>query len=178
MSLKIAVCAYLEDNTTLGLRYDTPPELIEAFVQGVREIILAHPDTKDAYNVEFTAFGGSSLDIMVNMYFKTLAWGTVQNYKHQIHIAIIKLAMELGVDFAFPSTTMMIEQLPDKSIDIQYNTAKETTDKAIEKTVNEFKEIFRDRRLILSNNIKNSPTVKGEPYKTKESKENDIFKGY
>ena len=98
-------------NTTLGLRYDTPPELIEAFVQGVREIILAHPDTKDAYNVEFTAFGGSSLDIMVNMYFKTLAWGTVQNYKHQIHITIIKLAVELGVDFAFPSTTMMIEQL-------------------------------------------------------------------
>ena len=130
-------------NTTLGLRYDTPPELIEAFVQGVREIILAHPDTKkDAYNVEFTAFGGSSLDIMVNMYFKTLAWGTVQNYKHQIHIAIIKLAVELGVDFAFPSTTMMIEQLPDKSIDIQYNTAKETTDKAIEKTVNEFKGNF------------------------------------
>ena len=26
-------------NTTLGLRYDTPPELIEAFVKGVREII-------------------------------------------------------------------------------------------------------------------------------------------
>ena len=77
----------------------------------MREIILAHPDKKDAYNVEFTAFGGSSLDIMVNMYFKTLAWGTVQNYKHQIHIAIIKLAVELGVDFAFPSTTMMIEQL-------------------------------------------------------------------
>ena len=50
--------------------------------------------------------------------------------------------MELGVDFAFPSTTMMIEQLPDKSIDIQYNTAKETTDKAIEKTVNEFKGNF------------------------------------
>jgi MscS family membrane protein len=131
-------------NTQLGLRYDTPPELIEAFVKGVREIILAHPDTKkDAYNVEFVAFGDSSLNIMLNMYFKTLAWGTMQTSKHQIHIAIVKLASELGVDFAFPSTTMMIEQFPDKtSLAPTYNTSEETIQQAIDKTVQEFKDSF------------------------------------
>jgi MscS family membrane protein len=131
-------------NTQLGLRYDTPPELIEAFVKGVREIILAHPDTKkDAYNVEFVEFGGSSLNILLNMYFKTLAWGTMQTSKHQIHIAIIKLASELGVDFAFPSTTMMIEQFPDKkSLAPHYNTSDEIIQQAIDKTVKEFKDTF------------------------------------
>ena len=131
-------------NTNLGLRYDTPPELIEAFVKGVREIILAHPDTKkDSYNVEFIEFGDSSLNIMLNMYFKTLAWATMQESKHQIHIAIIKLAKALGVDFAFPSTTMMIEQFPDKkSLAPVYDESESKIDKAIEKTVQEFKESF------------------------------------
>jgi MscS family membrane protein len=131
-------------NTQLGLRYDTPPELIEAFVKGVREIILAHPDTKkDAYNVEFVEFGDSSLNIMLNMYFKTLAWGTMQTSKHQIHLAIIKLASELGVDFAFPSTTMMIEQFPEKkSIVSDYNTSEEKIQQAIEKTIKEFTDSF------------------------------------
>ena len=131
-------------NTQLGLRYDTPPELIEAFVKGVREIILAHPDTKkDAYNVEFVEFGGSSLNIMMNMYFTDLAWGTMQTSKHQIHLAIIKLASGLGVDFAFPSTTMMIEQFPEKkSLAPEYNTSEETIQQTIDKTVKEFKDSF------------------------------------
>lgn len=128
-------------NTTLGLRYDTPPELIEAFVKGVREIILAHPDTKkDSYNVEFVAFGDSSLSILVNMYFHTLGWADMQRSKHQIHIAILRLAKGLGVDFAFPSTTMMIEQTPDKSIDLGYNISEDRSSQAIEKTVQEFKD--------------------------------------
>ena len=51
---------YRRYNTNLGLRYDTPPELIEAFVKGVREIIIAHPETRsESYNVEFTGFGDS-----------------------------------------------------------------------------------------------------------------------
>ena len=60
--------------------------------------------------------------------------------KHQIHIAIIRLAKDLGVDFAFPSTTMMIEQTPDKSIDMGYNTSEERANKVIDKTVQDFKD--------------------------------------
>ncbi len=128
-------------NTTLGLRYDTPPELIEAFVKGVRAIIEAHPDTRsDAFNVEFNEFGDSTLNILVNMFFKDLAWGSEQASRHQIHIAIIKLAKELGVDFAFPSSTVMIEQFPDKTAhDMNYNLDDERINEAIKKVVEEFK---------------------------------------
>lgn len=128
-------------NTTFGLRYDTPPELIDAFTKGVKEIVLAHPDSKkDAVLVEFVEFGSSSLNIMLNMYFHNLAWGTMQESKHQIHLAIIRLAKDLGVDFAFPSTTMMIEQTPDKSIDMRYNVSEERVGQVIEKTVEQFKD--------------------------------------
>ncbi|MCI2229135.1 mechanosensitive ion channel family protein [Polaribacter sp. MSW13] len=127
-------------NTNLGLRYDTPPELIEAFVKGVREIIIAHPETRsDSYNVEFTGFGDSALLIMVNVYFKSLAWGIEQSSKHRLHIAIVKLAAELGVDFAFPSTTVTIEQFPDKTgLQPKYNTDSEKINASINKVVSEF----------------------------------------
>ena len=134
-------------NTQLGLRYDTPPELIEAFVRGVREIIKAHPDTKsDSFNVEFTGFGDSALLIMMNMYLKDLAWSSEQKSRHQIHIAIVKLAKELGVDFAFPSTTVIIEQFPEKkSVELLYNSDEKRTNDVINKVVSDFKTIVKEQ---------------------------------
>ena len=131
---------YRRYNTKLGIRYDTPPELIEAFVKGVREIIIAHPETRsESYNVEFTGFGDSALLIMINVYFKSLEWGVEQSSKHRLHIAIVKLASALGVDFAFPSTSIMIEQFPDKNgIDMKYNTEATHIDEVIKKQVEEF----------------------------------------
>ena len=131
---------YRRYKTNLGLRYDTPPELIEAFVKGLREIIIAHPETRsESYNVEFTGFGDSALLIMVNVYFKSLAWGVEQSSKHRLHMAILKLAKELGVEFAFPSSTLMIEQFPDKnSVDLKYNINQDKLDAAIKKSVDDF----------------------------------------
>lgn len=128
-------------NTNLGLRYDTPPELIEAFVNGVRQIVIEHPETRsDSYNVEFTGFGDSALLIMVNVYFKSLAWSTEQTSKHRLHIAIIKLAAELGVEFAFPSTTVTIEQFPDKSnLSPKYDISQAKIDASINKILTDFK---------------------------------------
>jgi MscS family membrane protein len=122
------------------LRYDTPPELIEAFVKGVRELIIAHPETRsDSYNVEFTGFGDSALLIMVNVYFKSLAWGTEQSSKHRLHIAIVKLAKDLGVDFAFPSTTVMVENFPEKKgLNPKYDISEERINNVINKNRTDF----------------------------------------
>ena len=126
--------------TTLGIRYDTPPELIEAFVTGIKQIVIAHPETRsESYNVEFTDFGDSALKIMVNVYFKSLEWGEEQSSRHRLHMAIVKLAKALGVEFAFPSTTVFIEQFPQrKSTDMNYDSDAERMNAAISKTVDEF----------------------------------------
>jgi len=131
---------YRRYNTKLGLRYDTPPELIEAFVKGLRELIIAHPQTRsESYNVEFTGFGDSALLIMINVYFKSLEWGEEQSSKHRLHIAIVKLAKELGVDFAFPSSSLIIEQFPDKKgLDMKYNIDQKRIDEVIKNSVTEF----------------------------------------
>lgn len=132
---------YRRYQTELGIRYDTPPELIEAFVLGVREIIIAHPDTRsESFNVEFIDFGDSALKIMVNVFFKNLDWGDEQSSRHRLHIAIVKLAAELGVEFAFPSSTLMIEQMPgQESLAAKYNTNAKVIDKSIKKVLDDFK---------------------------------------
>ena len=129
--------------TELGIRYDTPPVLIEAFVQGIRKIIIEHPDTRsDSYNVEFTSFGDSSLKIMVNVFFKKLDWGDEQSSRHRLHMAIVKLAAALGVEFAFPSSTLMIEQLPgQESLVTTYDTDLKNIDKNVQKVLDDFKGI-------------------------------------
>ena len=131
-------------NTNLGLRYDTPPELIEAFVKGVREIIIAHPETRsDSFNVEFTGFGDSALLVMINVYFKSLAWGIEQSSKHRLHIAIVKLAKALGVDFAFPSTTVTIEQFPEKKgVSLKYDIDSKRIDTVIKEVLTDFTDEF------------------------------------
>ena len=129
--------AFRRYTTNLGLRYDTPPELIDAFVTGVRKIIEIHPDTRDdAFNVEFTGFGDSSLLILVNLYFVALDWSLEQSSKHSLHIKILELAQELGVDFAFPSTTVMIEQFPEKKgLNVNYDIEN----KRIQNIINKIK---------------------------------------
>lgn len=110
--------------TNLGIRYDTPPELIEAFVLGIRRIIELEPSTRtEEFNVEFAGFSDSSLSILVNVYFVNLDWANEQSSKHILHMKILKLASSLGVGFAFPSSTLMIEQFPEKqTFDTNYNT--------------------------------------------------------
>jgi MscS family membrane protein len=132
---------YRRYKTVLGIRYDTPPELIEAFVKGVRALVDTHPDTRsEDYNVEFTGFGNSALEILLNVYFKNPGWGKEQSSKHRLHIAIVKLAKELGVEFAFPSQTLMIEDFPEKqALDLKYDTDLVRTDNVIQQAVASFK---------------------------------------
>lgn len=137
---------YRRYKTELTIRYDTPPELIEAFVKGVRALIVLHPDTlSDQYNVEFTGFGNSSLLILLNVFFIELDWNVEQSSKHRLHMAIVRLAKELGVEFAFPSSTVIIEQFPEKKgADMKYNLSEEKIMKAIDKSKEHFKNSLAD----------------------------------
>ena len=132
---------YRRYTTELGIRYDTPPDLIEAFMEGIKEIIRLHPETKSqSYNVEFVGFGDFALKIMVNVYFKSPDWGMEQTSKNVLHLAIVKLAAQIGVEFAFPSSTLMIEQLPgQESLAAQYALSKEEMSKKVASLMEDFK---------------------------------------
>ncbi len=101
--------------TTLTLTYDTPPQLIEEFVKGLREIVLSHPDTrKDLYHIYFNNLSSYSQDIMFYIFFEVPTWGEELACRHQILVQTVKLANTLGVRFAFPTQTLHMESFPEK----------------------------------------------------------------
>lgn len=97
----------------LSLTYDTPPERIEAFCEGVRELIVRHPYTrKDYYHVYFNQFAGSSLDVLLYCFVETPEWATELRERERLFLDILRLAKRLGVQFAFPTQTLHVPSLP------------------------------------------------------------------
>lgn len=100
--------------TTIGVTYDTTPEQIEAFLEGIKNIILANEySRKDGFHVVFTGFGDSSLNIMLYFFLKVPNFAFELVQRQRIYLEILRLASELDVDFAFPTSTLHVESLPD-----------------------------------------------------------------
>jgi len=100
---------YRRVKTMLSLTYDTPPEKIDAFCEGVRELIRRHPYTrKDYFHVYLNAFSASSLDVLLYAFFEAKDWSIELREKHRLFNDIIRLAARLGVEFAFPTQTLFV----------------------------------------------------------------------
>ncbi len=97
--------------STLGLSYETKPEMVEAFCEGVRELVRIHPYMrKDYYHVYFNGFGASSLDILVYVFWEAPDWSTELRERHRFLLDIHRLAEKMGVEFAFPTQTLYMRQ--------------------------------------------------------------------
>lgn len=100
----------------IAITYDTPPDLIEVFVLGLRKIVEKHSKTrKDFYIIELNEMGDFSLKIMFYIFFSVPTWPEELRARHEVLIDIIRLAEKLGVRFAFPTQTVHMETFPDKS---------------------------------------------------------------
>lgn len=95
----------------IGVMYSTPPEKIEMFTHGLRQLIEKHPHTsKTDYLVRFQNLGASSLDIFFRVYIFAATMMDELSYREDLLFGIIKMAKELGIGFAFPSTSVYVEQ--------------------------------------------------------------------
>lgn len=91
----------------LDITYETPPEKIEAFVEGIKNIIQSNSHTrKDYYQCYFSGYGPYSLQIFLNFFLKVSDWDTELLQKQNIFLEILRLAQELELDFAFPTQTL------------------------------------------------------------------------
>ncbi len=104
---------YRRVKTTLAVTYDTPPQKVQSFVDGIKEIIRNHPKTqKDKFHIVFNDFGSYSLDILIYFFLKVPDWSTELVEREGIFLQIIQLAEDLEVKFAFPTETVHIDSLP------------------------------------------------------------------
>jgi MscS family membrane protein len=99
----------------LGVTYDTPPAKIEAFMEGIKQILLANTYVKkDNFNISLDAFGDFALQILLVFHLILPDTETEQAQKHNVFIEIIRLAQDLGVAFAFPTQSIYVESTPEK----------------------------------------------------------------
>ena len=102
---------YRRMKTMLGLTYDTPPEKIDAFCEGIRSLIQLHPYMrKDYYQVYFNQYSAASLDILVYVFWETPDWNTELRERHRFLLDVLRLAKQLDVEFAYPTQTLYLKQ--------------------------------------------------------------------
>ncbi|HUP42395.1 MAG TPA: mechanosensitive ion channel family protein, partial [Thermoanaerobaculia bacterium] len=98
-------------STKLGIAYDTPPERIEAFCEGLRELVRRHPTTrKDIFHVYLNAFGESALEVLLYVFFEEPDWGAELAARHRLALDVLRLADTLGVELAFPTRTVWLHE--------------------------------------------------------------------
>jgi MscS family membrane protein len=102
---------YRRIKTMLSVAYDTPPEKMDAFCEGIRELIRQHPYTrKDYYHVYFNEFGDASLNILLYCFHECPDWSTELRERHRLFLDITRLAKRLGIEFAFPTQTLYLRK--------------------------------------------------------------------
>jgi MscS family membrane protein len=107
---------YRRVNTVPRITYDTPAEKIEGFLEGIKNVILANPNTrKDYFNVVFNDYGAYSLDILLYFFIKAPDWSIELVERQRVLLEILRLAEAMEVRFAFPTQTLQVETLPGET---------------------------------------------------------------
>lgn len=101
--------------TIIGVTYDTPAENLNGYVQGLKRLVMNHPNTrKNNFHIVVNDFGPSSIEIMVYIFFKTEDWAKELIVRHEFIVDALRLAEELEINIAFPTTTVHLRrETPD-----------------------------------------------------------------
>lgn len=122
----MALRIYRKFVMTIGVTYQTQPDDLEAFINGIRLIIEKHPKTvKEGFDVAFSNMNLSSLDISLNGNLDVSNKAEESKAKQEILLAIIRLAEILNVNFAFPSTSVYLEKTDIAKTEKRFKTVEE-----------------------------------------------------
>lgn len=97
---------------TIGLVYDLTADQMKQAVALLREIVLAHPQTAEAW-VNWKSFGDSSLNIQVVYWSKAMAMQDFLNALEELNFAIKEKFDAAGFGFAFPTRTVVLQREGD-----------------------------------------------------------------
>lgn len=99
-------------NMTLGIEYKNSPEKVLSVVQGIRKMLESHELVQsDSVVVQFVEFNNSSLDIMIICFMNVPDWGDFQAAKQDINLKIMEILAERGVQVAFPTRTIYVNEV-------------------------------------------------------------------
>ena len=91
----------------LGIAYETPVEKIEQFCDGVKYLIHQEPKArKETITVAFNNYTDSSLNILMNFHIEVATGDEELALQQKVFLEILKLAKEMGIEFAYPTQTV------------------------------------------------------------------------
>lgn len=102
--------------TMLSLTYDTPPDKLMAYVNGIRELLSQNKKVKqNSRHVSVYDLGNHSIDIRVNMHLDVERKDEELALRERLILDFMILAETIGVEFAFPTQTIqtMEASVPD-----------------------------------------------------------------
>ncbi|GMQ84217.1 MAG: hypothetical protein BMS9Abin06_0987 [Gammaproteobacteria bacterium] len=105
---------YRRVRTTLHIRYDTPADTVEAFIEAIKQLVLDSPHTrKDRYRIRLDDFSDFGLRILVNFFLDVANTKAEQVERQQILMGILKLAESMDIQFATPALVPVSETPQD-----------------------------------------------------------------
>jgi MscS family membrane protein len=92
---------YRRLKVSLQLAYDTTPERLEAYCEGLRELIRRQPYTrKDWYHVYLYQFTDKALEVLCECFLECPDSAMELRERHRLLVATMELASRIGVSFA------------------------------------------------------------------------------
>ena len=158
--------------TTIGLRYETTPEQMRYVLAKIRELFLSHPKiTEEPARARFVGYGAHSLNIDIFAYGLAKDWGEFLGVQEDVLLRIMKIVLESGTGFAFPSQTLYLAR--DHGNDPEKTAAAEAE---VQTWKDEYRLPFPDfarwqRRKLLNEELDYPPT--GSPHAKYRSDEKD-----
>lgn len=102
----------------IGLLYDTSRDQLNKIRSEIEDYIMTNDDFAKPPEVStfirIDSFNDSSIDIMLYCFTKTTVWGEWLEIKEQLALAIKDIVEGNGSGFAYPSSSIYIENLPEQ----------------------------------------------------------------
>jgi len=99
----------------LGFTYDSTREQIASFCAKTSELLEADERIIEGHEVHLVNFGDSAIEVMVHAFVDEAGWSNDLEVNADIRMKIWAIADALGLSFAFPSQSVYVESLTDKS---------------------------------------------------------------
>ncbi|HIP08024.1 MAG TPA: mechanosensitive ion channel family protein [Mariprofundaceae bacterium] len=101
----------------IGITYATSTDKMQQAVAGIEQILKIHPGVDQDFSlVKFDNFDDSALSIFLYYFSKDKNWTAYLQVRQEVNMQIMELLETLGLEFAFPSQSLYIEQMPKEVV--------------------------------------------------------------
>jgi MscS family membrane protein len=109
---------------TININYGTTTGEMRVLLHRLREMLKSQEKVdQDSVVVYFIDFTDSALKVLLRCFIYLKDWSEFQAEKERIHLEVIDIITSLGIEFAYPSMSLYVENIPPVSAPIDREMA-------------------------------------------------------